>query len=60
MTRYRGHILALIGCVAVEAVIYYGLFGLGAEKELVLWAETIWMCAAVLIILSVGERIDRR
>ena len=60
MTRYRGHIFALIGCLVVQAGIYYGLLGLGAENDLVLYAEMIWLCAAVLIILSVGERIDGR
>ena len=60
MTRYRGHIFALVGCLAVQAGIYHGLLSLGAGKDLVLYVEMIWLCAAVLIILSVGERIDGR
>ncbi|MBS1860835.1 MAG: hypothetical protein JSS68_03890 [Actinobacteria bacterium] len=60
MYRYRGQILAMICCLAVEAGIFYGLVGLGAGEDLVLYAEVIWLCATVVITLSVGERFERK
>ena len=58
MSRYRGHILALIACIAIEGFIYYGLVGLGADEQLVVTTEMIWLCASVWITLSVGERFE--
>lgn len=60
MHQYRGQILAMICCLAVEAGIYYGLVGLGAGVDLVLYAEMLWLCATVLITLSVGARFERK
>ena len=60
MFRYRGQIVALLACVAIEAGIYYGLFGLGAESALVVDAEMIWLCATVWITLAVGEHFERK
>jgi hypothetical protein len=60
MRRYRPQIIALSGCVAVEAGIFYGLAGLGAGGEFVVYVEMIWLCAAVLITLLVGERFERK
>jgi hypothetical protein len=60
MSRYRGQILALIACLLVQAGIYYGLVGLGANEQLIVTIEMIWLCFAVLITLSVGERFERK
>jgi hypothetical protein len=46
----------MIGCLVIQAGIYYGLVGLGATEQLIVTIEMIWLCATVLITLSVGER----
>jgi hypothetical protein len=60
MTRYRGYIFAFVPCFVVEAVIYYGLLGLGASERLILMVEMIWLCATVWITLSIGERFEHK
>jgi hypothetical protein len=60
MARYRGHLLALIACVAIEGCIYYGLVGLGADEQLIVTVEMIWLCATVWITLSIGERFEHK
>ena len=56
MSQFRGHIFALIFCLAIQGGIFYGLEGLGANEQLIVTVEMIWLCASVLIILSAGER----
>jgi hypothetical protein len=60
MWLFRPYIPPFALCLAVEAGIYYGLFALGASEEWVLKAEVLWLCATVLITLSLGERLERR
>jgi hypothetical protein len=60
MAQYRGYILALVPCLIVEGIIYYGLVGLGSQERLIWTIETVWLCATVWITLSVGERFERK
>jgi hypothetical protein len=54
MSAYRGYILTLATCVAIEAGIFYGMVGLGANGEFVAEIETIWLCVAVVLTLLIG------
>jgi hypothetical protein len=56
----RAQLLALLFCLVVQAVILYGLEGLGAEEQLIITIEMIWLCASVAIILMAGERFARK
>jgi hypothetical protein len=56
----RAQLLALVLCLAVQAGILYGLEGLGANGQLIVTVEMIWLCASVVIILLAGERFARK
>jgi hypothetical protein len=53
-------LLALVFCLAVQGGILFGLEGLGAEEQLIVTIEMIWLCASVVIILTAGERFARK
>jgi len=56
----RAQLLALLFCLAVQSGILFGLEGLGANEQLIVTVEMIWLCASVVIILSAGERFARK
>jgi hypothetical protein len=60
MSMFRPYVLPFAVCIAIEGAIYYGLVGLGAREELVIFLEMIWLCATVVITLSIGQRIERK
>jgi hypothetical protein len=60
MAWYRGYVIALIACVVVETALFYGLVGIGVNDQLVATIELIWLCATVLITLTVGDRFERK
>lgn len=60
MPYLRGFILAMIGCLVVEAGIYYGLVGLGADELLIVTAVMVWLAPTVWITISVAERFERK
>lgn len=56
----RAQLLALVICLAVQAAILFGLEGFGAEEQLIVTVEMIWLCCSVVIILTAGERFARK
>ena len=58
MAPFRGYILTLASCVIVEIGIFYGLAGLGANGNLAVAAEMIWLCITVVLTVLVGGRFD--
>jgi hypothetical protein len=58
MNPYRAFILAMAAALAVEAGIYYLLAGLGANGQLVVAVEMIWLCVAVVLTLLVVDHFD--
>ncbi len=56
----RAQILALFFCLVVQGGILYGLEGLGADEQLIIMIEMLWLCASVVIILVAGERFARK
>lgn len=50
----------MLFCLVVQSAILYGLEGLGAEEQLIVTIEMIWLCASVVIILMAGERFARK
>lgn len=60
MSQLRGYIFALIGCLVVEAGIFYGLVGLGANELLIVTAVMVWIGPTAWITIEVGERFERK
>jgi hypothetical protein len=60
MFAYRYYFIPFIPCFIVEAAIYFGLFALRVENEMILLVETIWMMCTIWICISVGERLERK
>ncbi len=56
----RAQLLAFLSCLVVQGAILYGLEGLGAEEQLIIMVEMVWLCASVVIILVAGERFARK
>jgi hypothetical protein len=59
MTQTRAFILVMALALAVEAGIFYSLAGLGAEGELIVAIEMIWLCVSVLLVASVVGHFER-
>jgi hypothetical protein len=60
MPGFRNRFLPFIPCFIAEAAIYFGLFALGAEEQLIILVETVWLLCTVYICLRIGELLDRR
>jgi len=60
MKMFAPYIPPLALVLAIQAGIFHGLLALGAEPDLVLYLEMIWLCAGVWIILALGERIEQK
>jgi hypothetical protein len=60
MKMLRPYIPPLTLVLAVQAGIYHGLLALGAEADLVLCMEMIWLCVGVWVTLELGERLERK
>jgi hypothetical protein len=58
MRPYRGYLITLAGCVAIEGAIFYGLAGLGADGELIVDLEMIWLCITVVLTVLIGGHFD--
>jgi hypothetical protein len=58
MTAPRAFILAMCIAFAIEAGIFYGLAALGANGELVVAVEMVWLCVAVLLTLLFVDRFE--
>jgi hypothetical protein len=57
---FRPYIPPLVLVLAIQAGIFYGLLALGAEPDLVLYLEMIWLCVGVWITLALGERLEQK
>jgi hypothetical protein len=55
MYRYRGYIFGVVFGLIVQGIIFFGLFGLGASEHVVYGTESIWLCAAIVISMLIGE-----
>jgi uncharacterized membrane protein YbhN (UPF0104 family) len=51
---YRGYIITLAACVAAEFVLAFGLAALGADADLIVALELIWLCITVVLTLLIG------
>lgn len=58
MRPYVGYLVTLACCVAIEGGIFYGLAGLGADGELIVDLEMIWLCVTVVLTILIGGRFD--
>jgi hypothetical protein len=59
MTQTRAFILLMAAVLAVEAGIFYSLVGLGADGELIVAIEMIWLCVSVVLAASVVGHFER-
>jgi hypothetical protein len=48
----------MAAAIAIEAGIFYGLFGLGANEDPVVAVEMIWLVVAVILGLIVMEHFE--
>lgn len=60
MPPLRGYIFGLIGCLVIEAGIFYGLVGLGADELLIVTAVMVWIGPTAWITISLGEHFERK
>ena len=58
MTAPRAFILAICVALAIEVGIFYGLAALGANGELVVAVETVWLCVAVVLTLLFVDHFE--
>lgn len=58
MKPFRGYLITLACCVAIEGGIFYGLVGLGADGELIVDLEMIWLCITVVLTVLIGGHFD--
>ena len=58
MRPYFGYMVTLACCVAVEGGIFYGLAGLGADGELIVDIEMIWLITTVVLTILIGEHFN--
>jgi hypothetical protein len=58
MVSYRALFSVMAATLAIEAGIFYGLFGLGANEDLVVAVEMIWLVVSVILGLIVMEHFE--
>ena len=60
MGPYRGDPITLLGCLAIEVGIFYGLAGLGADGEWIVAIEMIWLCLTSVLTVLIGGRFYQK
>jgi hypothetical protein len=60
MYRYRGYILSVVVCFAVQVTVLRLLESSGMREVKIWTVETLLMLAAIWITMSLGERFERK
>lgn len=59
MSAYRLLLFILVPALAVEAAIFYLLVGFGADEDLIICIEMIWLVVVAALGAGVFGRYDR-